>query len=252
MAQSDGAALVATALALIGLASGGGVWFVQQRAERRRGVAQHEVGTAVAQAGSFRKQFHFHEARELLEQARQRLQPAGPDDLRRQVDQARADLALAENLDTARLRAATPVEGRIRAGRSRAAVRGGVREGRVEPTGRQQRGGGGAGPGLGVCASKLSPPWMTGPASRRIKSRRAWLLAVARGADPDPLRDRLREPELWQDGAELTKLVQELRSIELSPQLLTALGRELPKTRGGGAAADRGAGTLPAGLLAQL
>ena len=30
-----GAALVATALALIGLASGGGVWFVQQRAERR-------------------------------------------------------------------------------------------------------------------------------------------------------------------------------------------------------------------------
>ena len=69
-----GAALVATALALIGLASGGGVWFVQQRAERRAEL-RREVGTAVAQAGSFRKQFHFHEARELLEQARQRLQP---------------------------------------------------------------------------------------------------------------------------------------------------------------------------------
>ncbi len=105
------AALVATALTLIGLASGGGVWFVQQGAERRAEL-RREVGTAMAQAGSFRKQFHFREAGELLEQARQRLLPAGPDDLRRQVDQARADLALVVNLDAARLRAATPMEAR--------------------------------------------------------------------------------------------------------------------------------------------
>ena len=34
--------------------------------------------------------------------------------------------------------------------------------------------------------------------------RREWLLAVARGADPDAVRDRLRQPELWRDAARLT------------------------------------------------
>ena len=81
------AALLVTALALVGLASGGGVWLVQQRAELR-----NEVVTTVAQAVSLRQGFHFREARQLLEQVRQRVERAGPDDLRRQVDQARADV----------------------------------------------------------------------------------------------------------------------------------------------------------------
>jgi serine/threonine-protein kinase len=67
-----GAALVATALALIGLAIGSGAWRAQRRAELR-----NEVGTAVAQAVSLRKRFHFREARELLEETRKRLGPAG-------------------------------------------------------------------------------------------------------------------------------------------------------------------------------
>ena len=80
------AALLFTALALVGLASGGGVWLVQQRAERRAEVARREVelrnemGTAMAQAASLRRQFHFRQARELLEQARQQLRPAGLDE----------------------------------------------------------------------------------------------------------------------------------------------------------------------------
>ena len=73
--------MLVTALALVGLASGGGVWLVQQRAELR-----NEVVTTVAQAVSLRQGFHFHEARQLLEQVRQRVERAGPDDLRRQVD----------------------------------------------------------------------------------------------------------------------------------------------------------------------
>ena len=55
--------------------------------------------------------------------------------------------------------------------------------------------------------------------------RREWLLAVARGADPDEVRDRLRQPELWRDAARLTRVARELRVAELSPQLATALGR---------------------------
>src|SRR5205807_8311170 len=72
-----GAALLATALALVGLAIGGGMWAAQQRGERRAEAAQrdrelrNEVRTAVAQAVSLRKGFHFRVARELLEQVRQ-------------------------------------------------------------------------------------------------------------------------------------------------------------------------------------
>src|SRR5262245_32005761 len=51
--KPTGAALVATALALIGLAIGGGAWLMQQRAERR-GELRSEVDTAVAQAVSLR------------------------------------------------------------------------------------------------------------------------------------------------------------------------------------------------------
>jgi tRNA A-37 threonylcarbamoyl transferase component Bud32 len=101
------AALLVTALALVGLASGGGMSLVQRRAE-----LHNDVATAVAQAERFRKGFHFREARESLERVRQRLEPAGPDDLRRQAEQAQADLNLAERLDAARIKAATLAGGK--------------------------------------------------------------------------------------------------------------------------------------------
>ena len=90
------AALLVTAMALVGLASGGGVWVAQQRAALR-----NEVDTTVAQAVSLRQGFHFPEARQLLEQARRRVERAGSDDLRRQVQQAWADVILVEALDDA-------------------------------------------------------------------------------------------------------------------------------------------------------
>jgi tetratricopeptide (TPR) repeat protein len=65
-------------------------------------------------------------------------------------------------------------------------------------------------------------------------SRRAWLLAVARTSDSDPTRDRLRQPELWQERIKLTRLAQELSAAEVSPQLATALGR-VARASGGGA-----------------
>src|SRR5262249_39240598 len=84
-----------------------------QRAERREGAARrdaelrNEVGAAVAQAVTLRQDYHFREARELLERARQSLERAGPDDLRRRVSQGRADLELAIQLDDIRMKRAT-------------------------------------------------------------------------------------------------------------------------------------------------
>jgi tetratricopeptide (TPR) repeat protein len=224
------AALAVTALALVGLAIGGGLWLVQQRAERRAEL-RNEVGTAVNQAVSLRQGFHFREARELLKQSRKRLELAGPDDLRQQVDQAWANLELVEKLDTARLRAATPVEGRFEpivaeplyeetlanSGLSRPGDNSETVAVRVR--------------GSAVCAEIVAAldDWA---GITEDPARRAWLLTVARGADPHPIRDRLRQPELWQGGPRLTRLVQELRVEELTPQLLTVLGRVLHRTGG--------------------
>jgi tetratricopeptide (TPR) repeat protein len=213
------AALLVTALSLIGLASGGGVWLLRERSELR-----NVVGAALDQAVSLRRGFHFHEARQLLDQVRPRVEWAGPDDLRRRLGRARADIDLVEQLDAARIEAPMLVEGIFdptaaepiyatafaaaglaREGDDSRAVAAAVRQSAVRAE---------------IVAALDDWASMT-----RDRSRQAWLLAVARGADPDPARDRLRQPELWQDGARLTGVAQELRVTELSPQLATALGR---------------------------
>jgi tetratricopeptide (TPR) repeat protein len=236
-----GAALLVTALALIGLASGGALWLVEQRAERREEVAwrerelRNEVGTAVSQAASFRKSFHFHEARQLLQQTRLRAERAGADDLCRRLDQVRFDLDLAEHLDTARIEAAT------------------LEVGRYDPAAAEplyasafsEAGLGREGADIEAVAEVVRQSAVRAEIVAALdgwasitpdRSRRAWLLAVARGADPHPTRDRLRQPELWQNGAQLTRFVQESKVAELSPQLATALGR-VARESGGDAVA---------------
>jgi tetratricopeptide (TPR) repeat protein len=175
---------------------------------------------------SLRKAFDFPKARELLEQARQRLGLAGLDDLRRRVDQGQADLDLAEHLDAARFLGTTAVEGEFDPagaeplyasafadaglgleGDDSTAVAAQVRESAVS---------------VEIVAALDDWASMT-----RDLRRRSWLLAVARAADPDPVRDPLRQPELWQDSAKLIQLARELSVAALSPQLATALGRVL-------------------------
>ena len=160
-------------------------------------------------------------------------QAAGPDDLRRQVDRARADVILVERLDDARTRAAKLVKpngifdpaeseplylsafadaGLGRDGDDSEAVVAAVRDSAVR----------------GEIVAALDDWASITPDLRR----REWLLAVARGADPDEVRDRLRQPELWRDAARLTRVAKELRVAELSPQLATALGRVSRKSGG--------------------
>jgi tetratricopeptide (TPR) repeat protein/predicted Ser/Thr protein kinase len=231
------AALLVTALALVGLASGGGVWLARQRAERQAEVARldgdlrNEIRTAVAQAASLRNGFHFREARELLEQARQRLVPAGPDDLSRQVEQAQAYLKLAERLDSARLETASLAGGRD-----------GLEA--VEPLYKSafaEAGLGGEGDDVKSVSARVRDSalsteliaalddWASITADR---ARREWLLAVASEADQNAARNRLRQPELWQDGVRLTQLAQESLGAEVSPQLAVALDRAAQQSGG--------------------
>jgi eukaryotic-like serine/threonine-protein kinase len=233
------AALLLTALALVALASGGGTWLLQQRTQHNIEL-RSEIGTAVTQAVSLRKGFHFHEARELLDQARLRLGLAGSDDLRGQVEQARADLDLAEHLDVARVRAAMLVGRTTRAGSAKI-VRGEYFGGEydlaeVEPlyaSAFAEAGLGRDGDDRETVAARVRQSAVRAEIVAALDDwasitadlpRRTWLLAIARRADPDPALDRLRQPDLWQDRNKLMSLAEELRA-ELSPQLATTLGR---------------------------
>jgi eukaryotic-like serine/threonine-protein kinase len=225
------AALLLTALALVGLASGGGVWFVQQRAKGLADAARYEldlrngVTTALAQAVSLRQQYHFREAREVLEFAGKRLEPAaGAEDLRRLVDQCRADLDLAERLDNARIAAAT-----LMRGVSSLAAAEPLYIAAFADTGLARAGEDSTVVSARVKASALSveiiaalDDWASITADR---GRRQWLLEIARDADGNPARNRLRDPELWQDSARLIQIVQESSSAEVSPQLAVVLAR---------------------------
>jgi serine/threonine-protein kinase len=233
------AALVAALLALFLLATGGGLWLVREQAERRTEAARQEealrkdVGTALAQAVGLRQGFHFREGRELLLRVGQRLGPAGPDDLRRGLDQARADLNLAERLDAARLLAATYVEGKFNSAGAERLYAAAFAE-----AGLGQEGDPAEAVAARVRASAVREAlvaaldgWAVCAAAKR---RPTWLLRVARLADPDPggWRDRARDPVAWGHGEALAELARTAPVAAKSVPLLVAVGQRLQAVGG--------------------
>jgi serine/threonine-protein kinase len=59
------------------------------------------------------------------------------------------------------------------------------------------------------------------------RDQQAWVLAVVRQADPDPWRDRVRDPATWDDAGALRDLAARAPVGEQSPQLLAVLGARL-------------------------
>jgi serine/threonine-protein kinase len=103
------AALVATALALVGLASGGGLWLARQQAERREETARREwhqseaAETALEKAADLEKQGRWPEARAVLEGALTLLDTSAPAELRERLRGALADIETAAELEEIRL-----------------------------------------------------------------------------------------------------------------------------------------------------
>src|SRR5207253_589828 len=224
------AALLLTALALVGLASGGGTWLLQQRTQHNAEL-RSEIGTAVAQAVSLRKGFHFNEARALLEEARQRLEPAAPEDLRRRVDQGRTDLNLAQHLDAVRIETATLVGGVHGVAGAEPPYVSAFAEAGLGREGDDSKAVSARVRDSALSAELIAAldDWASITADR---GRREWLLAVASVADQNPARNRLRQPELWRDGARLTQIAQEPSGAEASPQLAIVLDRAAHQSGG--------------------
>ena len=104
------AALVATALALVGLAVGGGFWLQRQQAERRAETARREgrqskaAEAVLEQAADLEKHGRWPEARAVLEGAPSLVDTPALADLRERVGQALADARMVTELEEIRLR----------------------------------------------------------------------------------------------------------------------------------------------------
>jgi serine/threonine-protein kinase len=104
------AALLATALAFVGLALGGGFWLERQQAERREEKARQEgreleaVEAALVKAATLQQEGRWPEARAVLEGAQRLLADSTAADLIERVNRARADADMVAQLEEIRLR----------------------------------------------------------------------------------------------------------------------------------------------------
>jgi serine/threonine-protein kinase len=71
--------------------------------------------------------------------------------------------------------------------------------------------------------------WAFYVADRKLRTT---LLAAARRVDPDPWRDRVRQPEVWRDRKQLEKLARQVKVDQQSPQILIVLASYLRFAKG--------------------
>jgi serine/threonine-protein kinase len=214
----------ATAAALVvSLVLGGfGAWRLQQQGARQR----RAVESALEDVARLQQQARWAEARIALDGAESRLGEGGAESLRVRLGQARRDLDQVARLDEIRLKRATWLGNRFdNAGADRGYEEAFRQAGMAE-----------VGGDVGVAAA-----WVRDEAVRDAMiaalddwaacagkpRRRNWLLDVARRADPDPWRDRVRDPVVWDDPAAQARLASEKEEADQSPQLLTALATRL-------------------------
>jgi serine/threonine-protein kinase len=219
--QTGVAACVAGLLVAL-LAGGAAAWWL----DRQRGEQRQAVETALVEVGRLQEQARWSEARTVLQQARQRLGDSRPQDLAVRLEQAAGELAPVDRLGDIRLRKAT------------------LAEGRLDPAGTDQEyeeafaaaGLGGVGGDVAAAAAWVRDPSVRAAlvealddwaSAARGLERRAWVLEVARRADPDEWRDGVRDPRVWDDAALMARRVSGPQAAEQSPQLLVALGRRL-------------------------
>jgi serine/threonine-protein kinase len=227
--------LAAAVLLLVAFGAAGGLWAQRQHAEREAEALRRRqaVEAALDRAVALRQQARWAEARAVLEQTRDQLGEKGPEDLRRRVEQAAADLALVDRLEGIRLKRATMVEGKFD---SRTAERDYAAAFREAGLAVEGEGVEAAAVAARIRASAVREPLVAAlddwAAVAPGRWRRGRLLEVARLADPDPWRDRFRDPKVGLDRAALEKLAGELLGDEAAlaktkAPLLAALGTQL-------------------------
>jgi serine/threonine-protein kinase len=234
--RPDRAAALAASLLLAVALVGAGLWLGWQRAATSAAVEDD-----LREAARLRDESAWAEAGAALERARGRLGQDGPGELRRRLDeaardldQARRDVRVGPRLDAIRLKRVTLAEGRFNRPAERRfnnAQADRDYEAAFREAGLSQVGGDPGDAAARVRASAVSGALVSGlddwSACATDRGRQAWLLEVARRADPDAWRDRARDPAVWGDPAALAALAQAAPAAEGSASLLLALGERL-------------------------
>jgi serine/threonine-protein kinase len=222
------AALLTGALLVLAAVLGSGGWLIGRQIATARAVEAD-----LREADRLQQESAFPEAGAALERARSRLGDGGPFWLYPAVEAARRDHEFLVRLEAIRVNRFTLAEGgqthaaQMRFNKARAdrdyaeAFRDlGFSEPPNDPEGAAAR----------VRASKwvahlvaALDDWAVCAAD---PARQDWLLAVARRADPDPWRDRVRDPAVWRDGKALAELAR-VAPGEQPISLLLALGEQL-------------------------
>jgi serine/threonine-protein kinase len=222
-----GSALLAATLLLATLLVGGGFSLVVQQTRER-----HAVESDLKELGELQDRARWAAAQATLKRAQTRLNGAGPDDLRRRLEQARRDLDLVMRLDEIRLKRATRGELVFYKVQADKAYADAFQQEGLDP-GRDtaER----AAAAVKASAVRLAlvaalDDWANSTAE---EDRRRWLLLVARQADPDPegWRERILDPKAWEDPAALAELARTVPAAGRSVSLLLALGERLTAAR---------------------
>jgi len=244
------AALWAGSMLVVLTLVSGGLWLSWQRAATARAVQDD-----LAEIARLQEKSAWAEAKAALERAKVRLGPNGLADLQQRLDQAGRDLALVAQLDAIRLNRTTWFfrESDSVVGTPSPAWRvhfttTGIAEhlyslqaDRDYETAFREAGLGEVHDGPEAVAARVKASavhwalvaalddWAT---CVTYSNRLSWVLAVARRADPDTWRDRVRDPLAWRDPTALADLARRAPVAEQSVQLLVALGEQLWPTDG--------------------
>jgi serine/threonine-protein kinase len=227
------ALLVTTVLFTIALI-GGALWLAVQHAQVRQAVE-----TDLREVAGLQQQARWSGARAALQTAEARLGAGqlGDASLRQRIDQARRDLDLVIQLDRIRLNRATSSDDlayyKSRADRqyTSAFENSGLAKVPDPPSVVAARVNAS---GVRLALLDALDDWTV---CATDKSRRDWLLAVARETDPDPFGwgDRIRDPVKWDDPAALSELAEAVPVKGQPVSLLLGLGEGL-RAAGGDAA----------------
>jgi serine/threonine-protein kinase len=223
------AALLAVTLLVATTVLGVGGWLIG-----RQILTARAVKADLREADRLQQQSAFAEAGAALERARSRLGDGGPFWLYPVVEAARGDHHFLVLLETIRLNRSTLVraqqahEADLRFNKARA-------DRDYAEAFRDQELGEPPNDPEGVAARVRASKWTTHivaalddwAVSAADPARQDWLLEVARRADPDPWRDRVRDPAVWRDGKALAELARAAPLAEQPVPLLLALGERL-------------------------
>jgi serine/threonine-protein kinase len=196
------AALAGVAILALALA-GGALWFVSDRAAVER-AADEDLREMVG----WQQTSSWPEARAALGRAKARLGGGGSADVRRRLDRADEELALAARLEDIRIASSWTTNGNLALARAdkeyeeafRAAGFGQVHDDPEAVSARV------AGSNVRPALVNALDDWAT---RTRDAGRRVWIMGVAQGADQDPTgwRHRARDPAVWANRAALTRVV---------------------------------------------